>query len=114
MTVAGSLAQHRCRSPPWLQEPPNAEAGDRAVQDLRDIFQADTIVFIQDPVSLGKHVEFGYAVAKNKNIILIGDGTGCIFYMLPWVKIYPNVDDFITDLSDYIAEWKENISHGPR
>ena len=73
-------------------------AKEQAGYDLEDIDSVDTLLFFADPVPLtvrgGKHVEFGYALAKGKRIIVVG-GNDNIFHYLDNIVHYLTVEDFI-------------------
>jgi nucleoside 2-deoxyribosyltransferase len=67
--------------------------------DLDDIDAADTLVFFaEDPLvgtpRGGRHVEFGYALAKGKRLVVIGAQEN-IFHFLPNTIIYSTVQDFL-------------------
>jgi nucleoside 2-deoxyribosyltransferase len=72
---------------------------ETALIDLEDIDRADTIVFFsEDPLigtpRGGRHVEFGYALAKGKRIIVLG-GNENIFHFLPHIIHYSTIQDFL-------------------
>ena len=85
----------------WLQEPHalNTQCGDLpdatfekyAKQDLEDIDNAGIFVLIAVPATAvpipraGRHVEFGYALAFSKKMIVVGDVKENIFHYLPTV-----------------------------
>lgn len=81
----------------WLNEPespakPNVEA---AMDDLTDIDRADTVISFTEPPDTtasprgGRHVEFGYALAKGKEVWVVGHREN-IFHHLPNVRFFPN------------------------
>ena len=77
----------------------NEEKVEYALTDLNQIADCETFVLFNLPVfeaeqSSGRNVELGYALAKNKAIYIVGDGS-CIFYTL--------ADRYFADLSDFIA-----------
>ena len=93
----------------WLHElvPPDRPLGElsptfcveTARADLEDIDACHTLVFFsEDPLvgipRGGRHVEFGYALAKGKRIVVIG-GQENIFHFLPHIVHYPDVDSFL-------------------
>lgn len=95
----------------WLYEsnPLNTQLGDdppafyqeTALLDLLDIDTADAILFFaEDPLigtpRGGRHVEFGYALARGKRCIVIG-GAENIFHYLPNVLHFPTVSAFLED-----------------
>ena len=61
-------------------------AQQSAEQDLMDIERSDAILLFTDQFSdrpgKGKFVEFGYAIARNKRLFIIGEDHNCIFYNL--------------------------------
>lgn len=93
----------------WLMEinPLNTKLGDdspefyreTAQTDLADIDKADTFVFFaEDPLvgvpRGGRHVEFGYAYATGKRMVVIGAEEN-IFHYLTDVFVFPTVEDFV-------------------
>ena len=101
-----------CCSSSWLTELEKPDstldqvASDRltfyALRDLHDILQADfTLFFAEDPLigtpRGGRHVEFGYALAQKKPIVIIGPKEN-IFHYLPAdfdITHYNTVEAFI-------------------
>ena len=68
----------------------NNELVQYAIADLNDIDKSDILVFFsQDPetatVRGGRHVEVGYALAKNKAILVVGPAEN-IFHYLPNIR----------------------------
>ena len=93
----------------WLDEPhapgttlhevSAAFCRETSLIDLEDIDAADMMVFFsEDPLvgtpRGGRHVEFGYALAKGKRIVVIG-GPENIFHYLPQIVHYPTVQSFL-------------------
>ena len=71
--------------------------------DLRDVDEADVVVFFSEsPVNSrtrgGKHVEFGYALAKGKRLFIVG-GKHNVFHHLPEVIQRFHFEDVIALLS---------------
>lgn len=92
----------------------SAEAA--ALMDIDDVFAADVLFFLAEPVGSqntggGRYVEFGYALAMGKRIIavqpgepqLVTDGryrsVECVFLAHPSVKLVATIGD---------AEWYIN------
>ena len=46
---------------------------------LREIDESDVVVFFSSPVSAGKNVEFGYCLAKDKTLVVVGE-PNCVFH----------------------------------
>ena len=70
-----------------------------ATDDLEDIEASDTVIFFsEDPLigvpRGGRHVEFGYALAKGKRVVVIGPPENT-FHYLPGIINYSTVDDFL-------------------
>ena len=70
-----------------------------ATLDLDDVAQADMLVALNPPDfeyagTGGRHVEFGYAIALKKRIVLIGQRSN-IFHWLQHVVVYEHVIDFL-------------------
>ena len=67
--------------------------------DLDDIDNSDTFVFFAEDPKIGtprggRHVEFGYALARGKRMVVIG-GQENIFHYLPEVVHYSDVQSFL-------------------
>lgn len=88
----------------WLEEPhaPTIKMAEVATDslleyaqnDIRDISEADWFVCQSvEPTTLtvrgGRHVEFGYALAKGKKILVVGPKEN-IFHLLPNIKHVDN------------------------
>jgi hypothetical protein len=72
---------------------------DVALMDIEDVNKADAVVSFTQPESSlfhggGRHVEFGYGLAKGKRCILIG-GRENIFHHHPKVEAYPTLDAWL-------------------
>ena len=99
----------------WLDEPyplnstitdltPEENHG-LAMKDRDDIEDAlGFLFFAEDPGNQpprgGRHVEFGYAVAFQKRIFVIG-GPENTFHYLPEIKHYPTFEEFLRDGTNY-------------
>lgn len=90
----------------WLKEPydPNCALADLtdeslrqiAEQDCNDIRRADVVMSFTVPETEatkrgGRHVEFGYALAFDKRLIVVGPKEN-IFHHLGDVEVYPDFD----------------------
>lgn len=95
----------------WLteNEPLDHKLGDQlpffyaetAKVDLEDIDKAETLLFFAENPHIGtprggRHVEFGYALAKGKRLVCIG-GAENIFGFLPQVIHFPTVEAFLDE-----------------
>jgi nucleoside 2-deoxyribosyltransferase len=93
----------------WLLEdkPLNTKLGDDSPEfyrqtaevDIEDIAKADTIVFFSEDPKIGTprgglHVEFGYAYAAGKRMVVIGQEEN-IFHYLSDVLVYSNIREFL-------------------
>lgn len=70
-----------------------------ALLDLKDLDNADTIILFSHHRATehqggGRYVEFGYAYAKGKRCIIIGEFENC-FHALPEVEIYTSLEEFL-------------------
>ena len=79
-----------------------------AKEDLSDIIAADCLIFFaEDPmvgvVRGGRHVEFGYALALGKRVIVV-DYRENIFHWLPQVEFYSSWPDALHKLLTEQAE----------
>jgi len=68
-----------------------------ARDDIEDLMAADAMVCFTEsprsgPARGGRHVEFGYALAMGKRIIVVGYREN-VFYCLPGVEFYPTWED---------------------
>jgi nucleoside 2-deoxyribosyltransferase len=81
----------------WLKAELSPEESDHARDDLEDIDEADALLAL-NPESWsntgtgGRHVEFGYAVAKGKKMFIIGRRSNC-FHHLPNVRVIESMSD---------------------
>lgn len=76
----------------WTQE-------QAAIYDLEDVDAADAVVSFTYPRGTltsggGRHVEFGYGLAKGKKLILIGAREN-VFHEFPGVELYPTLDAWL-------------------
>lgn len=62
--------------------------------DLDDIVEADVLVLFTGAGRGGRHVEFGYALALGKRLVVIGTRE-IVFHTLPIVEFYPTWSDFL-------------------
>jgi nucleoside 2-deoxyribosyltransferase len=75
-----------------VHEVPADENAQYAKNDLRDIDEASVLILFAVPATdspiprAGRHVEFGYALAKDKPIIVVGPELENIFHYLPKVR----------------------------
>lgn len=91
----------------WLNEslPPNVKMSDVsreelkgfALSDLRDIEDADTLIFYAEPQESqpprgGRHVEFGYALRGGAKIVVIGEEEN-VFHLVPGVVHVASEDE---------------------
>lgn len=61
-----------------------------AYKDMEDIRRAETVVsFTGAPGRGGHHIEYGMAVASNKNLVIVGPREN-VFHSLPHVEWYPD------------------------
>lgn len=86
----------------WLEGHHTDRAADKqreyAQADLDDIRKADALVLFQLPCGIPEHstgraVEFGYAYALHKPVIVVGHKTS-VFHYLPGISSYDTVDEF--------------------
>lgn len=75
-----------------------------ALDDIGDIECADVfIAFSEPPRSTasrgGRHVEFGYAHALGKVIVVVGAPEN-LFHYLPFVLLYPDWETFLEEVQD--------------
>lgn len=70
-----------------------------AILDLEDVDAADAVVSFTYPRGTltsggGRHVEFGYGLAKGKKLILIGAREN-VFHEFPGVELHETLDDWL-------------------
>lgn len=70
-----------------------------AIFDLEDVDSADTIVAFSEPYGTmykggGRNVELGYALAKDKRCVLIGEREN-VFMSHPKIEQYDTLDEFL-------------------
>ncbi len=70
-----------------------------AALDLEDVDRADTVVSFTHPRGTmtsggGRHVEFGYGLAKGKKVVLIGEREN-VFHDHPSVEVYPTLESWL-------------------
>ena len=68
-----------------------------ARQDFEDIDRADAVLFFTDGVSFGKFVEFGYACAKAKPVLVVGRPAS-VFCFLPNVQRFATWESFMESI----------------
>ena len=76
----------------WHRLPHPTDLGRAAERDLEDILEAHTFILLANLRSRanrgGRHVEFGFALARGKRIIVVGAHQN-LFHYLPNVEVYP-------------------------
>lgn len=95
--IAAWLRAHGFNCDPrWLHESSkeNEDPLKAAQDDLRDLYDADILIAFTEPPSAdptlnrgGRYVEFGYALALGKRIIVVGPKEN-IFAWLPEVEVF--------------------------
>jgi nucleoside 2-deoxyribosyltransferase len=74
-----------------------------AIMDIEDVDACDTLVSFTQPYGSvnkggGRHVEFGYAMARRKRLVVIGEREN-VFHHHPDVEIYPTFDAWLHHLN---------------
>ena len=87
--VDGAMAHHTAE-----------ENGFFAARDLEDVDAADTLLLLTEaPESRwprgARFVEYGYALAKGKVLILVGPRENVFHWMLPDSQVFATVEDLI-------------------
>lgn len=75
---------------------------DWALQDLQDIESATHVVLFNLPTgepepSAGRHIEYGYALAKGKTVIVVGGGDSVYFELAD--QRFDTMDDFLAEFA---------------
>lgn len=70
-----------------------------ALLDLADVDRADTVISYTHPRGTftnggGRHVEFGYALARGKRLVVIGEREN-VFHHYPAVEVYASLDEWL-------------------
>ena len=86
------------------QQAADADRERFAVEDLEDIDNCDCIVSLMEPESRnntrgGRHVEFGYAHGRGKELVVIGCRE-TVFHHLPQVQHFEDVSDYLCFVED--------------
>jgi len=86
------------------QQAADAERQRFAVEDLNDIDLADCIVALMEPEARnntrgGRHVEFGYAIGKGKELVVIGCRE-TVFHHHPNVHHFEKIEDYLSVVED--------------
>jgi nucleoside 2-deoxyribosyltransferase len=72
-----------------------------AEHDLEDIRQAEWFILLNSQKrgeeTTGKAVELGYALARGKRIVVVGERTN-VFHSLPQIRIVETVDEAIREV----------------
>jgi len=82
----------------WIyQEEANGNEQYWAIRCLEEVCRCDVFIIFAEQVGTvpgrGKYVEFGYALARNKPVIVIGDKLDCIFYHYPQIMKVATLKD---------------------
>jgi nucleoside 2-deoxyribosyltransferase len=88
----------------WINGDEEGMSRERAaLMDIADIDYADTIMAFTLPPHTahtggGRHVEFGYAFATGKRLIIVGEKGEHVFHYLPNVEHFNALDEAIKGL----------------
>jgi nucleoside 2-deoxyribosyltransferase len=69
-----------------------------ALMDLGDVYNADVMVMFSGGGRGGRQTEFGYAIALDKQLIIIGEREN-VFHALPGVMCFSTVDQLYEHLT---------------
>lgn len=88
----------------FLNDQPE-KCGPLGEHDLADVAAADAVISFtyppgEDGGKGGRHVEFGYGLALNKRMILVGPRQH-VFHTLPSVEWYPDWSRLVMGLAPY-------------
>lgn len=80
---------------------------DIALLDIEDVDKADTIVAFTEPYGTdfkggGRYVELGYALAKNKRTVIIGEREN-VFCWHPNIEQFDSLEDWLVSEGVYDA-----------
>jgi len=70
-----------------------------ALTDIIDVERSEVVISFTHPRGTlttggGRHVEFGYAYAKGKKLVIIGEREN-VFHHLPGTEFYNSIEDWI-------------------
>lgn len=73
-----------------------------AEDDIEDICASDAVIFFSEPPDShskrgGRHVEFGFALARGKQIMVVGPREN-VFHCLQAIKHFPDFDTLLESL----------------
>ena len=79
------------------------DAAFQAKMDLDDIDSSDAIICKIFPRGTpisggGRHIEFGYAMAKGKRLMCVGEGAETVFHLMHNVTVYDTIKDAVRNL----------------
>ena len=100
-----SLAPVRCVQT-WPDERDDCGPAAAALRDLFEIEKSDMVVVYTidcEGIPGGMHFEAGYAYGQGKRIVVIGPLVN-IFYYLPDVERYDNIQDFLKRISGFLKK----------
>lgn len=75
-----------------------------AHQDMRGVFECDTLVLLADDDMCGAYMEVGMAIILSKTVCVIEMKRWTIFYSLPNVRLFGSREEFIS--------YAEDLPHG--
>jgi nucleoside 2-deoxyribosyltransferase len=95
----------------WIHQPVSEmydndsnESARGALKDLKEIRNSDALVYLSEDGGNpwgrgGRHVEFGYAVALSKRVMIVGPLEN-LFHFLPEVLQFDTIDDLFQYLKE--------------
>ena len=78
----------------WIWFPDDMPRQEMANRDIEDVAKCDILVEITGSGKGGRHVEFGYALAFDKQLAIIGDREH-IFHEMHRVRQFADLDEFL-------------------
>lgn len=99
---------------------PKAPDHDRArfaQEDIEDLDNCDWCISLMEPDERnnsrgGRHVEFGYALGKDKRLLIVG-AQETVFHHLPQVEVFDSVGHLLTRLADETERLDEPAAPAP-
>jgi len=90
----------------WLDLPTDEWSESAALADLSDVESSSMLIAINPKDwaikgTGGRHVEFGYAVARDRPIVLIGERTN-VFHHLPNIQVVPDLTSGVQVVKEFI------------
>lgn len=99
----------------WLAGNAELPVAAQAEMDLADIDEAEVVVSFTEPPGVysrgGRHVEFGYALARGKSLVIVGPAEN-IFHVKAEEQ-YPNFEALVEEWEKWWSRLRESNPEPP-